>query len=831
MHKNYGGENTLNSLTLPQQLKITFKWANQIPKKIKTEEYLYVVLKVVPYKTSYSAKEFEKIMNTISKYYTPFLKRFEIKNRTLIYHPPQPFCYEVLFTKEKVTYSFVIPSIYKTLFENKIRFLLKNCDIIEIPDYMEEFKDGIKQTITYSKNWMFAINTNDNINLNDNFLVLTKDLQTENDKILMQYLFQPIPDWDWKNKWQSKYESYAKNGGLNSINNLTDLLDYIINFVLNQLDLFLNGLMMAVCGEQPVDQKEDKINFTKDLSTETKHKSIYDGFKTNINVFYKVENPITLDNISRNIQTIMQDIKGDNELKCGKIKVIKQYKDIKRVVKKGFIINTEESKQMIKTPSEKMMKEYDYLLERINVTGIDIPAELLQEGNGILLGDLQKGNKFVPIYFGTHANSISKPLVYISPQEGGKSSFLRMYGVDAVGNQGHSIFAFDTIDGKTIQIIRDYLPEDFPEEKIVILDFRNNKYVFPLVWNELFDDFQEQLQEAKDDIDRYSIMENFGDIIGSELIRFIDTFQSEDRQNRLTPNMRSYLTDLAQLVFMNNGNFGMIKDCLYDIRLRHKLLKQLNIPGHLPFTQSIFRIDEEGENSSTLRGIETRLNLIMENATLKKYFSVKTDKKLDFAYWANNGYCVLIQIPETFADPLITFLVQKLWLAVKTSRRKIKEDERPHTHLLIDEPNRFPTIMNLLTDQLIASRKWHLRFLFFIHNINIFRGAGENLKNAGTSFIILPTSQYNFSQVAEFYNPMTFDVMKEVEKLMSKYNGTRRFALASIHYKNVWYPCVIRLPLPIEMRNKYINRSHLNELCSKRYGVSQREYYKSLFKV
>jgi hypothetical protein len=89
---------------------------------------------------------------------------------------------------------------------------------------------------------------------------------------------------------------------------------------------------------------------------------------------------------------------------------------------------------------------------------------------------------------------------------------------------------------------------------------------------------------------------------------------------------------------------------------------------------------------------------------------------------------------------------------------------------------------------------------------------------------MLPTSIYNFSQVSEFYSPMGFDAMKEVEKQISKSNGTRRFALTSIHYKNVWYPCVIRLPLPIEKRNKFIDRSYLNEKCAEQYGVNQREY-------
>lgn len=32
------------------------------------------------------------------------------------------------------------------------------------------------------------------------------------------------------------------------------------------------------------------------------------------------------------------------------------------------------------------------------------------------------------------------------------------------------------------------------------------------------------------------------------------------------------------------------------------------------------------------------------------------------------------------------------------------------------------------------------------------------------------------------------------------------------------------------MRNKRVDRSYLNEVCAKKYGISQKEYYRSLFR-
>jgi hypothetical protein len=160
----------------------------------------------------------------------------------------------------------------------------------------------------------------------------------------------------------------------------------------------------------------------------------------------------------------MKDVEGDNVLKINKTKSVKE-KDFSRVSKNGIIMNTKEVTHFIKTPSEKILKEYEDVLEKINVADIEMPTDLLG-GKGIPCGDLQKGSKFIPMTFGTDPDHNSMPIVYISAQKGGKSTFLRKYGVEAV-SRGDSIFAFDTIDGQNIQIIRDYLPGNIPDEKII----------------------------------------------------------------------------------------------------------------------------------------------------------------------------------------------------------------------------------------------------------------------------------------------------------------------------------------------------------------------------
>lgn len=788
-----------------------------IPTKFKILEYPYSLLKIIPFKESYTSKEYEKIANIISKYNQPFFERFELdrNSKTLFYHPVQPISFEVLITKNKISYHYAIPEIYKQNFHNKAKFIFPHSEILEEQNnFLDEFKGYPSFIIREIYHWFLTLNTQD-INISDYLTVIHKNLTNENDKILIQYLFKPVFDSDWKHISERYYNKYSHSN--NSIITAFTLSGKIINFlesIITIIDEILDAIIATIFNE-----KIEKIQSTAtkiDFSEATKTKTLYDGFATNINVYVKTQDYVALQNIKRDLETILQDVSNDNKLQIVKVR---HNSNPSRKIKKPFILNTQEIVQFLKFPSKKVMEEFDELIDKINIESPEIPSELF-DSSGIPLGELVKGNTFKPVTFGTDVNSLSKPLVYLSYTEGGKSTFLRNYSIEAL-KRGHSVFTFDTIDGLTAKIIRDYLPKSFPEEKIIVLDFRDTDYVFPLAWNKISEHYMEKLKQTNDPIKKYIIMNEYSSKISNELKRFINTIQLDNE--RLTSKMEDVFNTLAKLVFMNNGNFETIKQCLYDKNLRHKFLENLQLPPTNPFVKEVLRLDDEPEVSQTLRGIETRLNKLIEN---NKNFSLNTDKKLDFAKWANEGYCVIMIIPKENANSLITFIVQKLWLAITTSRYNIPEHERRITNLLIDEPNEFQGVFDIIKEQLIASRKWHLRFVFCIHNIHIFRDTLQNLTSAGASFIMLPTSHTNFNTISEFFRPYNYDTLKEVEKLTAKYEGKYRFALCSIHYKNVNYPMVVKLPLPPEQRYERTNRTHINKLCAQRYGVNIYEYYK-----
>lgn len=807
-----------------------------IPRGFNIKPYEYTFLKVVPYKTGYSGKEFEKVLNTLAKYNQTVFERLEFdkEQKKIIYHPKQPFCYEILFTKEKISYIYAVPTMYKSVFLNKLKFLLDKSDIIEMDDYSKDFEGSIRFNFGMKRHWMFSINTDDKINVTDSLVILNKDLVNEQDKVLIQYLIEPLSDFEWKPRWQNKFNKFCSSGELPNIANIFEMLDNAFEYLLMHTDMILNAIMMAFCGENPLEPKKEGENFSRDLTSCTKHKSTYDGFRTNANLYVKSNTPIVINNVSKNMETIMQDLNGDNAVKISKKKIIKMIEreingGLSKYINQGNVCSTMECRQLIKTPSESTLKLYEDIIDKINIAELEIPQDLFK--GGVVMGELKKGSTYKQMYFGTDADSNSKPLVFVSPQGGGKTTFGINYGYESL-LQGDSVFFFDTIDGKTKNTIRDCLLKSFPDDKIIILDYASDEYILPLLWNEVMDIYVSQLKLETNELKKYRLMEEFSGIISSQLKTFIDTIQIDSREQMLTPRMSKILNDITQLVFMNEGTFYMVKDCLYNKDLRHSLLGDLCLPKNLPFCRDIFKIDEECDNSNTLKGIESRLNMLMDNMIMKKLFSINPDKKMNFAEWANGGYCVIINVPENKfnanVNSIVTFLVQKLWLAIISDRYHIPEEKRKQCHLVIDEPNKFPQVMDILRDNIIASRKWRLRFVFLIHNMDIFGKMYENLKTAGTTFIMMPTSRYNFTKAEEFYAPYGYEELKEVEKLNAKY-PKMRFALCSIHYKNVNFPCVVKLLAPVNQRYKSYDRAYLDSKCVTEFGVLQQSYYEDLF--
>lgn len=792
-----------------------------------------IILQIIPDNKISNGLKINNLVNSLhTTLYSSLMDRVDIRNRE--YSGSNCFSYEIYMEQGKFNFSLVVPEQYKENVIGKIKTVWQHAKVDQLlDDYVKNISISTSQYAEIDQKERYfkslAINHNSNAPI-PAILGISRELG-EKDKILIQVTLKPISDY-WHDLAREDRDKFRKGIEIEKTSSLfMKAFEFGIKIIEGIFSLF-----DTLFGVKVEDKKPSNVRYF--LTQSSTNKLTEHGFEGVFRIICDSQNPIQREQLIRSTCNAFTELDGDNKLKI-KEPVISFQSSIRPMNKKYYgyvqergtgkiynnnIYSVSEVSQILQMPTKEWQEQYRIV--NVDSHEIAMPEDLFNL-NSIMLGELLYAGAYRNMGFGTHPDSLAKPLILFTEMGGGKTTFLINYALSAI-ELGHSIFAFDTTDGKTMKHIRDYLPKNFPKEKIIVLDFRDYKYIFPLAWNELMDIFDNQMKNIDDEYERYALVDRFGSSLSKELTRFIDTLQMDYKDQSLTPNMRSVLNTIAQLVFMNKGNFSMIKDCLSNEELRHRLLDNLKLPEGMPFVQDILKIDQVKEDNITIRGIETRLNLILENNELKKYFSTDAAKSLDFAKWANDGYCVLIRVPQENSNILVTFLVQKLWLAKTTSLYYVEESKRPHTHLLIDEPHRFKTVMDIINDQLVESRKWHLRFVFCVHNMDVFGRARKNLTSAGCSFIVPPTTEDNFNTVAEFFKPMDIEEMEKVKQLTSQAQGKRRYAYCSIDYNMTHYPCIIRMPLPAEERFKFIDRADVNEECGARYGITIKEYYQSI---
>ena len=195
------------------------------------------------------------------------------------------------------------------------------------------------------------------------------------------------------------------------------------------------------------------------------------------------------------------------------------------------------------------------------------------------------------------------PKAWFGIQGSGKTKALVRYGIESVEN-GRGLFVLDGIQGCELSNeIRDYLPKDFPESKIVELNLSDLENVIPLSWNEI------NINKLSKETDRLKFSNN----LSQELIKFLDSMV-EDNSQKLSPKMRRYLSNAGLLTFSIPDTTIMdVLYCLTDYDIRHNLINKSNLPEKNRIIQSLLELDDDKHNDTKLnlvQGIIDRLDLL-----------------------------------------------------------------------------------------------------------------------------------------------------------------------------------------------------------------------------
>lgn len=786
---------------------------------LKKEEVEYKVFEITPERYNMEGgKVVEEILATITA-----LKEFpiNIKDKCLIYTPAKPIYYEIFYEGKKIHFCYVIPDKYCDILVNKIDKAFKTATIKERNDYFNDFYKGYSCKFLQKEHFMFSLNVDYRENgLIDGLLSVLSNVD-DNDKVLFQIGIIPLDD-NWKELWKQAYLRYRKGEKLEIHTSIPllffDTLFSIGDGIMNTLDMIIGRpkdketeietKMMNMLSSKFNKNADIGYNYFKSRRM-TFQKINYNGYLTQIKIF--CNNSYKIRYYTKIFEGVFKVIDADQELQTGSIKQYKiPYRKFDYQIAKN-IFSAKELSIFMQLPNRRMQIEYASHMKSIETLEIKIPEQLL---NGqIPIGEATyKGKKFMTYWNTKDYDMAPMHKVITGLQRTGKSSYIKNFAIEAI-KAGHSVFVVDTIKNcEVANDIRDYMPEQY-KDKIIVLDFNNLDYMFPLAWNEL-----RKYNNPHDT--RSKLM--LASMMAGNLKRFLETVgELKSAEDRFSPRMLHYLASACKLVFAQpNTNIKDIIDCLIEASVRDKFIKASGLPTNNTIIQDLRRLDDGkgGTNYKEIAGIIDRASILLNDYTMEMLLSIPPNDNIDFTKWANEGYCVLIKMSDlTFnrdaLQALVTFIYSKIWLSMLS---RGQQDKPRIAHIILDEVHNFPQVCDMLKNTCREAAKFGLSYVFTSHSLLDLKGLLPYIKASGASFILFKTTKENINLLKEELELHGFDLEQCIK--IKDYH-----TINIVNYDRDYVVYISKVIDPVNKRFIRNNRNYIDLECSKKYGVKYKE--------
>jgi len=809
---------TINNLiTTP---KINKKWLNKI---IKIEHDPLSFIQIIPHYNIINGRKIDNIVDGLHSMEKSIFERVSLdwENKKIIYETEKRFTYGIVIEHNKASFYLSVPSQWQNWICQRI-YSTHTSSVTTLQnqeDYLNYFDENYtlewKLKPKYKGFKSFITDYRENTPI-PSILSCQKDLRP-GDKILLELNCKPIDDM-WKEtfiKLQSDFRK-GRTEGLNknfSLFILFDLIMYVVDIIMKFIEMLLEMGDKENTEDKYIEDRVARVE--NKLESHSLQKVNYNGFATKIRILSQSTDPVRQEMMAKTMFNALKDIAegADNEF----IIISKKKNQIHRpkiiLNFNSHIFSTKELGQIQQLPERKWQNEYK--MEKKDIQEIPLPNQLFE--GGVPIGKVTWKGETRMVYWNDVDKDVScLPKATFAFQGYGKTEQLIRYAIESIKRK-HSIFVFDGIDKCQMSTkILNYLPSDFPEEKIIVLQPCNLENVIPLSWSEV------DVSSLKDISEIYKLANK----LTQELILLLDSFV-EDNSQKLTPRMRRYLTSASTLVFSLPGtNIIDVLDCLDDYEKRHEFIKKSGLPKRNKIVQDLLKLDnikydnkgeivEVGTKDQDIKFIIDRLDLLLSDFVLRQLFLAKPNPEINFRKWADEGYCVLIQMPEedtnvSTIDTITTFLISKLWLAMQGRKTDRQVD------VIIDEIHKLKTAKKQL-DNIREHRKRRLSYFFSAHKPDDFGKMLETLKSAGASFMLLGTSRNNLEHFKYEIQPFTIEECLETKKYHAKciINYDKEFVTFDADLNG----------LVVDKTEKYTDRTHIIRKCAKKYGVKLEEFY------
>lgn len=754
----------------------------------------------------------EDLVRAIAEFYSGAVKRFKL--RQLEYRVGDVFAFEIHLSVQAIEFYLITPKRLQDHFRQKLSATWPKATFT--PGDLPPVPGGPHQAgaeMIYKRHDLFSLDiARDELKPLPSLLNCIKDMRPR-DQALVQVLVEPISRVQWEYDAGKAWKAFQRGkmprtlrGGFETVaRSVGGVITGTMQMVSDELSDLISMDGKAPKRDAQAYHDPERQLMMRQLIDATRQKPNKDALRTWIRILVAGSDEERVRLALRALGGSYRELAANNELTRKDVRR-RELSAFSRVVaerqapliKVGVnLMSTAEIAKLFQLPTAGTQDEFPQVA-RIPRREVSLSAELFQDVPGIPLGEVtERGvtrTAKVPLqaYPGVQLkevyDALSTPGLGFGKQGTGKSDgYGTTWGWHFIAN-GHTVFFIDTADGTVLRKFADSLPEDFPDEKLIWLDYDTKHWPIATSWADV-------ACRRGNDADELEMLE-----IGDELTRRLVEYVDNNAHEVLSDRMRQYLTSAARAVFTNPQRSILdVELALKSPAYREELLADPAVLGQPDVVADLVTLQEkaeDGKDAAVTDPIIARLRMFSESRALANVFLQRPQMRggkpvLDFRKWADNpeggyGYAVLIHASQdAWGDDgqslVLGFLQDKICLTA-ISRGDTPDPSgtgrRPFLNL-VDEPHRFiKRADRLYSNAAVTFRKYRCKLLWLAHSLAQMGPAARAMTDGGVQFSCYKTETLKAFEEIE-YALAPFTAAEAYESLAEKWEAVNRVRLPS----------------------------------------------------
>lgn len=795
----------------------------------------FTIFQLVPHKNLKNYHN-EKLVRGFSDYGTRFFKRIEIKDKKILIKPLEYINFKIYLTNKNISFYVSCSNDLKDYVKSKIESSWDKLTIKEFKEYPFniDWKNTVVSELIYKKHDMFSLRIDKDITFPlRSIFNITNELKDDENVLIditgVPYKRRHIWDYEAKEAYKKIQNGYMPRK-LTRINN--DWFSYLMvgmNWTFKTLDNSLKEGFSVKKNKSKKDIIDNELNLIlmDGLQPGTLKKINGEVLQTWIRVLVQSNEIMRARNINtaiagtyRELATIEQELENELiEASENKINTIMN-NIVPLTSKNSNKVSIYEWSKLSMIPTAELLKDFKEI-ENVSRIETNLPEQLFKEGLPLCKVTEKGVTRIARIPTYDHDVLCMPHLGFGMMRVGKSEGFGNNMAYHFIMN-GFTAFVLETNDGLSLDALRDSLPKDYPEEKIIEIDIGNLYYPISLSWN----DSISRSMNSNDEVEQAKVAEK----LTSHIINFINNLATE----KFSEKMSYYLNATkAVLANPNKGLLDMLM-ALTSPSYREELLAEKYIQEQPEIYDSLNTLQQKstgGTDMSTIEPILTRLNILIGNKFLANLFlqppKLKNGKPLlDFRKYMDNkengyGYCVLIRIPKaeftsSVVNIIASFMISKIWTASLSRIDTPKNDRKPFV-FVADEPHQYiKGSGNIYQEAGVESGKYRMKLVWLAHSLSQFGEFKSALTSGGAQYTAYKTK--SFKEFKELENEFKeFEIDELYQDLPMRWVAVNKIYLPNVNDT----PSFIgdMLPPPKFVKDRKYRRLE----CCKEFGRSFKE--------